>query len=154
MTPLMIAAQKWRNHLVELLMDLGANPVLVNPNQEGAMHIACAVGNTIAVKMLATKGVLMEQPNINEETPLKICAIIGDSAFGCAEVLLNSRRVQPDFLGLTGRNLKRTALHEATLSGALQIMHILVSNGAKLDAQDHNVSELQVVSLVYLTQRD
>lgn len=78
----------------------------------------------------------------SEETPLKMCARIGDLTERVVCALLRSESVDIESIGEQEYpdSKRRTALHVATEVGSVRIMEQLLRSGAKVDAKDINVT--------------
>uniref|UniRef100_A0A1I7SH44 ANK_REP_REGION domain-containing protein n=1 Tax=Bursaphelenchus xylophilus TaxID=6326 RepID=A0A1I7SH44_BURXY len=141
-TPLMLAVKTWRNELVMALLALGADPTLVNTQGDTALHLAVQTGNELAVSnLLKCPDIDIELGNEVEDTPLKLSAKVGGPFYGIASKLIDAgAQVDATGDGNKVNGLKRTALHEASLSGSEKIMELLLKNGAQVDAKDSNVS--------------
>lgn len=77
--------------LVEMLLEKGADPFLLDEGGNTSLHLACEKGNAFIVKMLLDNGSVsvINQPNYcGSQTPLYLACLNGE--IDCARLLLSS----------------------------------------------------------------
>jgi ankyrin repeat protein len=133
--------------LIDLLVNYGADLKTVDRDGLTVLHIS--VESVDSFNERAALHLIQKYPDVDvnvaarsEETPLKLCARIGDLTEMVVRALLKSNQIDLDSIGEEEypESRRRTALHIATEAGSIRIMELLLRSGAKLDAKDINVS--------------
>ncbi|KAL3989912.1 EGF-like domain family protein [Acanthocheilonema viteae] len=138
-TALMLAVKSGRTTVVDCLLKNGADPTLVDEKDRTPLHHAVAVNIPNIVQLLLdTRQVNVDALDEDNRTPLIICSKF-DIRMGTeiAEMLLKAKA---DVACAGDKSLTkydgRTALHFASQHANLDIIRLLIHNGANKDAQD------------------
>ncbi|XP_032875200.1 transient receptor potential cation channel subfamily A member 1 [Amblyraja radiata] len=125
-TPLHWAAEKNQTHIVQTLLDKGANPNILNNIYLSPLHVAMSLNHNGVVKALAShKSTDLNLQGDLKNTPLML-ACSRDNSEGLS-ILLNHGAL------LCKQNrLGRFPIHEAAFSGANKTMEILIRKGEEL----------------------
>lgn len=135
--------------LIDLLVSRGADVTRVDRDGLNVLHVA--IESTDAFNERAALHLIRNYTEIDlnaaarsEETPLKICARVGDLTEMVVRALISTNQAEIDSIGDEEypESRRRTALHVATEAGSVKIMELLLRAGAKVDAKDINVSFL------------
>ncbi|KAM3728609.1 Protein lin-12 [Dirofilaria immitis] len=138
-TALLLAVKSGRTTVVDCLLKNGADPTLVDEKDRTPLHHAVAVNIPNIVQLLLdTRQVNVDALDEDNRTPLIICSKF-DIRMGIeiAEMLLKAKA---DVACAGDKSLTkydgRTALHFASQHANLDIIRLLIHNGANKDAQD------------------
>ncbi|VDN04815.1 unnamed protein product [Thelazia callipaeda] len=138
-TALMLAVKSGRTAVVDCLLKNGADPRLVDEKDRTPLHHAVAVNIPSIVQLLLdTRKIDVDALDEDNRTPLIICSKF-DVRMGTeiAEMLLKAKA---DVSCAGSKTLikydGRTALHFAAQHANLDIIRLLIHNGANKDAQD------------------
>ncbi|EJW73998.1 hypothetical protein WUBG_15094, partial [Wuchereria bancrofti] len=138
-TALMLAVKSGRTTVVDCLLKNGADPTIVDEKDRTPLHHAVAVNIPNIVQLLLdTRQVNVDALDEDNRTPLIICSKF-DIRMGTeiAEMLLKAKA---DVACVGDKSLTkydgRTALHFASQHANLDIIRLLIHNGANKDAQD------------------
>ncbi|CAH0549306.1 unnamed protein product [Brassicogethes aeneus] len=132
-SPLMFAVNKNHTETAKFLINHGADVNLRSSKYNAtALHDAAATGNVEIAKVLLSKKADIDAQDINGNSPLMFA--VNKNHTETAEFLIN----QGANVNLRGSKDKIMALHVAAATGNVEIVNVLVSNGADIDAQDIN----------------
>lgn len=127
-TPLSLAS--WSNYprtetVVETLLKNGADPTLVNNDDNGPLHNACNTGRTYVLMMLLDAGGDLHHKNIAGDTPLEIAA------------RLDRREVVSFLIDHDHSVVQSTkSMREAVMTGKKEVLKILLDAGMDPGSQD------------------
>jgi ankyrin repeat protein len=133
--------------LIDLLVSYGAD--LNHTDRDGLSVLHVAIESVDSFNERAALYIIQNYSNVDldsparsEETPLKMCARIGDLTEMVVRALIKSDRVELESIGDPEypESRRQTALHVATETGSIRIMELLLISGAKHDAKDISVS--------------
>ncbi|VDO91190.1 unnamed protein product [Heligmosomoides polygyrus] len=126
-TAIFIAVRKGRLGLVKKLLDMGADPTIMNRNDSTCLHEAAANCNLSMIDVCDN----------NDRTPLMRCAANDTVDHKVAELLIRLG-ADPSYPGdKSALSYKgRTALHYAAQVNNVQMIEFLISRDANKDAQD------------------
>lgn len=79
LTPLMMACMNSHSEIVELLLDVGADPHVEDAEGNTPLHFACAEGNYRSTYLLLTAGADPDMPNTREDTAFDVASTHGHS---------------------------------------------------------------------------
>jgi ankyrin repeat protein len=134
--------------LIDLLVSRGADVTRVDRDGLNVLHVAIestdAFNERAALHLIENyNDIDLNAPARSEETPLKICARVGDLTEMVVRALLNNSQVEVDSIGDEEypESRRRTALHIATEAGSVKIMELLLQADVKVNVKDINVSE-------------
>ncbi|MFH4980405.1 hypothetical protein AB6A40_007114 [Gnathostoma spinigerum] len=137
-TALMLAVKSGRQMVVECLLKNGADPTIVDECDRTPLHHAVAIQSTEITKLLLeTRKINVDALDVENRTALVVCAKYDMMGPEIAEMLL---RAKAD-VACVGDKCSRTydgktALHFAAQHNNVEIIRVLVENGANKDAQD------------------
>jgi len=149
-SPLHLAAWKGNNEIVISLLTHGPSIAKINQKNkenETALHFACQYGNNEIVKTLLNYGAECDARNSRIESPLDLASQYG--RVSSVELLI---RHQPSLLLQTcstnnNNNIKFTPLHLASRNGHLEVVKILLENGANINDIGDNGTALHEAAL-------
>lgn len=154
---------KNRNKIIALLLEKGSDPNARDFMGDSPLHAAAASGNIKAVKMLLAKGADASAANKKERTPLQDASRYGrtqiadllmqqgavvqtKSASGCGPLYEAAENGNPEMVSkLLGAGAEidqpcgsydRTPLHVACSKGHIEVVKLLVAQGADMNRQD------------------
>ena len=78
-TPLHLASSEGHPHLIEILVQFGAQIDARNNNFRTPLHIACLRGHLTVIKALVTAGADINAKDIDNNTPTHFCSEYGHS---------------------------------------------------------------------------
>nr|CDJ97463.1 EGF and EGF calcium-binding and Notch region and Notch and Ankyrin domain containing protein [Haemonchus contortus] len=139
-TAIFIAVRQGRLGLVKKLLDMGADPTIMNHNDSTCLHEAAANCNLSLVEELLRHNSVVKEIDVcdnNDRTPLMRCAANDTVDHQVAELLIRlgadpSYPGDKSALSYNGR----TALHYAAQVNNVQMIEFLISRDANKDAQD------------------
>ncbi|EYC20517.1 hypothetical protein Y032_0021g252 [Ancylostoma ceylanicum] len=139
-TAIFIAVRRGRLALVKKLLDMGADPTIMNRNDSTCLHEAAANCNLRMAEELLKHNSVVKEIDVcdnNDRTPLMRCAA-NDTVDHQVAALLIRMGADPSYpgdksaLSYNGR----TALHYAAQVNNVQMIEFLISKDANKDAQD------------------
>ncbi|XP_069777339.1 transient receptor potential cation channel subfamily A member 1-like [Narcine bancroftii] len=122
-TPLHWAAEKNEAQVVQVLLDKGANPNILNNTQFTPLHLAVALNHNAVVKALA----LHRSTDLNLEGDLKNTPLMLACSRDNSEGL--SILVKHGALLCKQNRLGRFPIHEAAFAGATKTLEIIIQKG-------------------------
>lgn len=124
--------------LLDLLVSNGAFLNAIDSNGQSVLHLAIELGNYTAASYLINTYKTLDLNLLNQraDSPLMMCAQIGDSTLALVKVLTMTQRLQINTSGAKNR----TALHVAAQQGSLKIVKLLLENRANVNHKDSDVS--------------
>jgi len=125
--------------ITALLLDQGADMRAKDPEGQGALHWAAAVGNAGVVDLLISKGAEVDaKDTLYGRTPLHLAANTADAK--TAAILLENGA------GITARDTSGCQpIHLATQAGNVEVLHLLLDKGADVAAtENHGGTPLHV----------
>ncbi|WKY14209.1 hypothetical protein Q1695_000055 [Nippostrongylus brasiliensis] len=139
-TAVFIAVRRGRLALVKKLLEMGANPTIMNRNDSTCLHEAAANCNLRMVEELLRHNSVVKEIDVcdnNDRTPLMRCAANDTFDPQIAELLIRLG-ADPSYPGdKSALSYKgRTALHYAAQVNNVQMIEFLISRDANKDAQD------------------
>jgi ankyrin repeat protein len=130
-TPLHLAISKMERRGAELLLKHGANIDLRNNKHQTALHLALQHSHPNIIPLLLEKGANVDAQDDDGSTPLHRAISRADVELSRVELLLDR------CTNINLRNNKgQTALHLASQHGRINIMRLLLEDGADVDAPD------------------
>jgi ankyrin repeat protein len=130
-TPLHLAISKVERRAAELLLKHGANIDLQNNKRQTALHLALQHSHPNIIPLLLENGANVDAQDDDNSTPLHQAISRADVELSRVQLLLD-RCTKIDLRNNKGQ----TALHLASQHGRLNIMRLLLENGADVDAPD------------------
>ncbi|VDM62331.1 unnamed protein product [Angiostrongylus costaricensis] len=139
-TALFIAVRRGRLSLAKKLLDMGADPTIMNRNDSTCLHEAAANCNLGMVEELLKHNSVVKEIDVcdnNDRTPLMRCAANDtvDHLVAAHLILLGADPSFPGDKSALSYN-GRTALHYAAQVNNVQMIEFLISKDANKDAQD------------------
>lgn len=134
-TGLILAAEKGHKTVVSFLLSANANPNATSMaipgggGRESALYRSCRNGHLIVAKDLIAAGAKV---NIRAYTGTPLHAAVEGNHVNVVKFLLS---VGADVL-LTDSGVRQTPLHSSAFLGSLELVNLLLENGAALDPQD------------------
>jgi ankyrin repeat protein len=135
---------------IQALLEQGED--FMHKDRDGltALHIAIESGHYEGACFLirSCQGIDVNATARSEDTPLKVCARIGDQTADVVRALVGAR-VKVDYVGNLAfcESENRSALHVAASSGSLQVLELLISWRADLGVKDVDVSSIHYYSI-------
>ncbi|KAJ1360777.1 hypothetical protein KIN20_019835 [Parelaphostrongylus tenuis] len=139
-TAIFIAVRRGRLNLTKKLLDMGADPTIMNRNDSTCLHEAAANCNLSMVEELLKHNSVVKEIDVcdnNDRTPLMRCAANDtvDHSIAAHLILLGADPSFPGDKSALSYN-GRTALHYAAQVNNVQMIEFLISKDANKDAQD------------------
>ncbi len=130
-TPLHLAISKMERRATELLLKNGANIDLQNNKRQTALHLALQHSHPNIIPLLLENGANVDAQDDDGSTPLHRAISRADVELSRVQLLLDR------YTNINLRNNKgQTALHLASQHGRLNVMRLLLEDGADVDALD------------------
>ncbi|XP_053929269.1 CARD- and ANK-domain containing inflammasome adapter protein [Cuculus canorus] len=130
-SPLHFAAEKGDKAMVEMLLNANADPNAQDKEKKTPMHAAAVRGHLSVVKVLLAKKGRFGAKDMDGCTPMHYAAIKGDTEI--VKILLASGNNK----NIDDRNVwRKTALHLAAEYGHSDLINLLLSYGAAVNALD------------------
>ena len=118
-TPLHLASSEGHPHLIEILVQFGAQIDARNNNFRTPLHIACLRGHLTVIKALVTAGADINAKDIDNNTPTHFCSEYGHSF--CLKFILTKEPYLFD-----SNNEGKSPIDVANSSDILQVSFFLV----------------------------
>ncbi|KJH43280.1 EGF-like domain protein [Dictyocaulus viviparus] len=139
-TAIFIAVRRGRLNLTKKLLDMGADPTIMNRNDSTCLHEAAANCNLHMVEELLKHNSVVKEIDVcdnNDRTPLMRCAANDtvDHRVAAHLIRLGADPSYPGDKSALSYN-GRTALHYAAQVNNVQMIEFLISKDANKDAQD------------------
>ncbi|KAM3836115.1 ankyrin repeat and SOCS box protein 13-like [Diretmus argenteus] len=129
-TTLHEAASHGRALQLKELVDGGASVNVVTVDNITPLHDACTQAHTHCAQLLLEAGAQVDVRTIHGSTPL--CNACSAGSLECAKLLLQyGAKVNPSLTALTA-----SPLHEACIRGNVDIVLLMITSGARLEAYD------------------
>lgn len=125
----MISSQYGHEKIVELLLEHKCKVCLCNSRRTTALHDAALAGQVPIAHMLVKAGALVNQQEIDGDTPLALACMKGH--VGMVKMLLKI-----GCLVNTTNEMLRTPLREAAAQGNIAIVNMLINAKADLDVKE------------------
>ena len=132
-TPLMIAARKGNLNVAQLLLNHNANIKCVDNNSATALHIAADNGQPYLVDLLLKSGSDINATDKNDRTPLLYAS--RKCHLHIAELLIK-HKASINWMAKTEQGT--TALHLAVFYDKIQMVQLLLENGADINVTKFN----------------
>ena len=118
-TPLHLASSEGHPHLIEILVQFGAQIDARNNNFRTPLHIACLRGHLTVIKALVTAGADINAKDVDNNTPTHFCSEYGHSF--CLKFILTKEPYLFD-----SNNEGKSPIDVANSSDILQVSFFLV----------------------------
>ncbi|KAM9239070.1 CARD- and ANK-domain containing inflammasome adapter protein-like [Leptosomus discolor] len=130
-SPLHFAAERGDKAMVEMLLNANADPNAQDKEKKTPLHAAAVRGHLSIVKVLLAKKARFGAKDMDGCTPMHYAATKGDTEI--AKILLTSGKNN----NVDDRNIwRKTALHIAAEYGHSDLINLLLSHGAAINALD------------------